>query len=298
MELSNTIKKRFVNDFNIPINIFEEKIFLERLEQFNLTFKSKNKYNFLTETIKKLGSEKDFFDESDRIIKTIQEYIKKSEKYKELQQNELTEYSKFIKDTKNKYKFNKNLYTEQNIGKYFISIDLKEANFNTFKNMNILNFKDYKEFIETFTNYDYFKESKQIRQIVFGHLLPKKQTIIQEYEICKIIEKIQLNKNGVIILNKDEVVFEVNKDFDLETIMNLKLSNFPLRIEKFKLIELRDKKDTLYFIKDYGNKKELKSVPKIYYIQAYKKMMNIKIEDNDLIFFYEGFPAKFIESVF
>jgi hypothetical protein len=69
-------------------------------------------------------------------------------------------------------------------GKYFISLDHVTANFNALKFYDpsiVLHCANWQELISKFTELEYFKRSKYFRQIVFGHLNPKKQAIISKF---------------------------------------------------------------------------------------------------------------------
>ena len=298
MELTNLTKKRFVSDFKLPIDILEEPYFSQKIEALDKPFDAKRKYQLLIDAIDELGSEHNFFSEGNKIIRNIQDSIKETSGYKKLEKNTLSEMSKFIMDTKMRIDFSKNLYIEPNLDKTFISIDLVKANFNAFKYMNIFDYTSYEELLEKFTDIPYFKESKQMRQVIFGQLLPKKQPIIEEFNICNLFSNLSLSNTDTILMNNDELIFEVSADFNEEDIINQINLPVPTRVEKFTLKGIKDKKDKLYFIKDFGDKKELKKVPKLYYVQAYKKMMNKNITEDDLVFFYEGNAVKFLESVF
>ena len=299
MELNNLTKKRFVSDFGLPIDVFQEPYFSYKIDALDDAFDTKRKLALLEKTINVYGSSEEFFKEGNRVIKALQDQITSTDEYKELQGNDLKELSDFNLSVKQKFNFTKNLYVEPNVEKTFVSIDLIKANFNAFKNFGIIKYNNYSEFVESVTPCFYFVESKQIRQVVFGQLMPKKQVIIEENAILKILDTLSIsNEDHIIIVNKDELIIEVGEDFNLESFKETIDSEFPLRIEKFKLLGLRDKKEKLYFIKDYGDDKELKAVPKVYYVQAYKKMMGIDIVDKDLTFFYEGNASRFLESTF
>ena len=304
MELTNLTKKRFVSDFKLPIDILEEPYFSQKIEALDEVFDTKRKLTLLFEAIDFFGSENNFLSEGNRLIRNIQDSIRSTDGYQKLEKNNLSEMSKFTVETMVKFDFTKNLYVEPHLGKTFVSIDLVKANFNAFKKMNVFNYDSYEDLIETFTDVQYFKECKSLRQIIFGQLLPKKEQIIEKNEIFTILSflntSIFKNKQpDTLLVNNDEIIFEIDSIFDFEQLKTIDFpSTFPLRIEKFTLKGIKDKKDKLYFIKDFGDKKELKKVPKLYYVQAYKKMMNKNITEDDLVFFYEGNAVKFLESVF
>lgn len=62
-------------------------------------------------------------------------------------------------------------------GAFFFSLDLKKVNYHVLKfyypNL-VLNTHTYEDFIGQFTEFDYIRKSKYIRQVIFGNLNPKK----------------------------------------------------------------------------------------------------------------------------
>jgi hypothetical protein len=340
-KLSNSIKKRFVKDTGLPINIYQEPYFLDSLITLNKDFDSINKFKQLIKLLEFQGLEsgtyeKFFFEEGSNIVEKVQKELISYDGYKKVNHdnNFFKDELIFIRDTKKEYKFNKNLYTQQNINKKFISIDLKQANFNTFCAFDIIDkekYKTYQDMIKNIsnTNFEYYIESKQIRQIIFGGLMPKKVRQISEYIILNLLKFIEKNENlknilifDNIIINNDEIVFELNENMNkikLDELLNLFLIdkkyqfkfndyNFPLNIETFILKDIIDKNDKVYFIKEYFKldnnnqplfiKQELKTVPGLFYLQFYKKMNDLVIGYNDLVFFYEGQIARFETDMF
>ena len=62
-------------------------------------------------------------------------------------------------------------------GACFFSLDLKKANYHVLKFYHpnlVLNTHTYEDFIGQFTEFDYIRKSKYIRQVIFGNLNPKK----------------------------------------------------------------------------------------------------------------------------
>lgn len=301
MEVSNSIKKRFVKDYGLSIDVYQEPYFTEQVNKLG----ADKDFERMKGLIRTLGSEDAFFLEADALIEKVQNHIKNTEAYKILQKKDMKIEGETIQAVKKKYKTTRNLYKEENLNKKFVSIDLSEANFNMFRMFNVIpkEIKKYKDFLSQFTDRRYFLDSKHIRQIIFGGLMPNKQTIQQEMVIATILDNLPkelISEN--IVFNKDELVLEFKDGYTAMDYFN-KVRNIYLdscfTVEIFTLEELRDKKENLYFVKRFNkNEFELKAVPKVYYNQAYKKVSGEEITQDDLMFFYEGYIAYFKESVF
>ena len=164
----------------------------------------------LKDTINLIGSRRSFnlrYEISDNIIKTI----KDTAAYKELGAADMDRFM-----VPNKGYPTKDVFKLENVGKCFLSIDFKKANFQALKHFFpgvVLNCNSYQDLIELFTNLDYFKNSKHLRQIIFGNLNPKRQARIQRFIIQQILdwaigEEICEEKD-VRMVSNDEVVFEL-----------------------------------------------------------------------------------------
>jgi hypothetical protein len=223
------------------------------------------------------------------------------------------------------------VYIEPNDEKFFLSIDLKHANFQGLKffSSELVNNCDcYEDFIETHIGkthplLEYFKMSKYTRQIIFGKLNMTRNISIQNYIIyliwniiCNIIE------NGASPLkiyskNSDELIFEIDGDWaDVkkfittfeERVKNLKvrynLNIFKLNLHKFALSNDRGT-ISVYEKKSVDNKTfilediyKIKQCPSIYFPQVYKILNNIPLDyEHDLTFYYNNQLARFLEPI-
>lgn len=299
------ILKRWSNDFNIPIKIYEEPYFSYFIELYDNHFGTKRKLNFLNDALAKFESAENFLAYNNKVTDNIVSYIVSKKEYSDFLNVDMDKFSVESSYPKN------DIYNKHNTGKYFVSIDLVKANFQTLNYINS-NLTDglvsYEDFIAKFTDLDYIKKSKYIRQIIFGKLNPKRQIKIARFLIEKIInyllEKELIDKEKIVMASSDEFIFEVeedkldkfiNMDENLRSIVKKDLY-LDIDIEIFKLNSISDK----YFVREFKNKEgyAFSCVPAMYYAQIFKKYNNIDIEDNDLVFVYENVLAKFLEPLF
>ena len=71
MEMTSSLKKRFVKDHKLPIAIFKEPYFSYYLDIYEDLFKSQTLYNEFVSVVLKFGGESGFFEESKRIQNEI-----------------------------------------------------------------------------------------------------------------------------------------------------------------------------------------------------------------------------------
>jgi len=307
MTLSHSIKKRFCKDYNLPIQIFQEPLFSYYMAELDEHFGTKEKIKMLMDIVNSVGEE-GFFAESNKVKDTIIESIQSNETYTELQQNKLEEYN-----VNNGIK-QQDIYNMKNDGKTFVSIDLKHANFNVFKMFDselVLGFDTYEDMVGSVINYDYFKKSKYLRQVIFGNLLPKKQQKLQKWVINKIITVLNtdvgIKKEDFVTSSSDEVVFVTspeNVESKVETVLkklieNPETSNFiPFcKVDAFTLKSIGGRK---FFVKEgcLDNSVDFKSIQSYFFMQVYKKYLDKPITDMDKKFYFDGMIATFDKGIF
>jgi len=308
MELSNSIKKRFIKDYKLPFQVTQEPMFSYYIKTLDPYFKTEHKLSLLKEVVETLGTEEDFFSESNKVKSQLIETIQAQEAYKGLQSNLLKEY-----DVHNGVS-SRDIYTMENINKTFISLDLKHANFNVFRDFDpslTLGFDTYSELVGSVSEFDYFKESKYLRQVIFGNMLPKKQQKLQKFVMSKLItmlhEDIGIAMDDFVSASADEVVFAVSKDnissfvemIERKMAANTVTEKYApwVRVEAFDLLAIGDKK---FFVKEncLDGSVDFKGIPSFLFMQVYKKYIGEDLEPLDKTFFHEGYMASFTDTVF
>lgn len=308
MTLSHSIKKRFCKDYNLPVQIFQEPLFSYYMGELDEHFGTKQKIQMLMGVVETLGGEEGFFAESNRVKDSIIKAVQATETYSALQKNTLDNYNigKGVKQ--------QDIYTMNNVGKTFISIDLKHANFNVFKMFDpelVLYFDTYEDLVGSITKFDYFKKSKYLRQVIFGNLLPKRQQKLQKWVISRIItvlhEHVGIPMEDFVTSSSDEVVFVIDpKDAEslvkkvetklAKTVMTFEYSTW-VKVDAFTLTSIGGRK---FFAKEscIGNNVDFKSIQSYFFMQVYKKYLNKPINEMDKKFFFDGMIATFDKGVF
>ena len=320
MIYNRELAKRFISDYNLPIPLIKEKYFFYHLNLYEEDYGSLSKYETLLCIIDTLydGDCNKFLDDyysiRDNIIKTVSE----SEAFKKFNTMDMSVYN--IKDKPNVSK--NDIYKQNNIGKFFLSVDLKKANFQTLKNIDkdiVLGADTYEDFIGKFTDLDYIKTSKYSRQVIFGKMNPQRHITAEKYFIVQIYKKIKdvFYDFECVSMSNDEIVFDMTSHFYY---LNDKLNcfatkgkieeiakslGFDVHVEFFHLMgynllfeESRSVRSTFY-VKDYfctDGKFKLIAAPLPYHSIMYKLYKGLPLEEFDYHFNYEGMDAKFCEE--
>ena len=320
--ITNKLRKRFCKDYNLPINIFDEPYFMYYINLYDKTFDCVSKYNQFVTLVDKLGGESAFFSYAENVVQKTVNMIKDTKSYKDFNESSMSKYSCDLQFPGG------DIYNESNIGKFLISIDLSKANFQALKYVHPAIVNNVDRYESLFTDYDpYFANSKQIRQVIFGNLNPKRQQAVQKHMMGILFNRlisygwVGAYKPKVLTLTSDELIFDVSHIFQGDgntsyssmchefskmdhDLFLAELYNFPFdcRIEKFKLI--KGYQTTIYmkdFLTNRGQstgEKKLKACPINDYAQAYKGfIVGKECEEYDYLAFFDGKIYKAIEPL-
>lgn len=291
--MSENLKKRFCKDMNIPIQIYSEPYFSERIELLDPYYNTKSKLKVFQQTLEKYSDENEYYKEYNNVKEKAISYLK--ENLVNFQAVDINNY-KLV----NQSFSSNNIYKETNIDKKFISIDMVEANFSCIKHFdkNIFpEINNYKDFIRKFTDEEHFINSKYIRQVIFGNQNPKRQVRYQKYLMDNLLTKLlsEANKENIVSFSNDEIIIEINDGVEKDILFNVineysRVENIRFTIEEFIL-----KKAYTGYKKVYRDGsvsfKGLNSMDIIYAIREHN---NEPIKENDKVFVYENKLAKFI----
>lgn len=291
MEINNSIKERFCKTQGIPIKIYNEPYFTEKIEILDPFYNTKDKYKSFLNLISKLDNNEDYYKIYNDIKNNAISYLE--EKLVKFKQEDFNKYN-----IKNQGFSSKDIYNETNVDKVFLSIDMIKANFTALKHYDkdiFPNMDNYEDFIKQFTDEKHFIESKYIRQVIFGNQSPKRQVKYEKYLMDKVLSDILevIDKKYIVSFSNDEIVIEyVASQFNqINSIVQKHIAQeVNLRLDKFKLEKLHTGYKKVH---DDGNV-EFKGFNSIDIIFAIRKHLGQKITENDKVFIYENKLAKFI----
>ena len=282
----------------IPINSIEHvDYYLKYLDKY---YNSIEQYEIFKNEISKITEKPEYIfkKEINEVQNKIIKYINSNEEFKIFRETKFD-----IPLTKKQ-----DIYTEPHKNRYFVSVDVRSANFRSLKHYcpSICKPSDeWSDFIRQFTNNEFILKSKQFREIVFGELGCKKILNIPTIFIDEIDRYIESDFKYSESLKKisfagDEIIYEVNENFNVRELQNFVESYKPsyFKVEMFKLIKFHS--NDIYVREFTNGKKDLKKVQKRFVMQAIKYYESLPIEELDRKFTdtESGMVATFDKSLF
>ena len=304
--ITDRLNERFCKDLNLPIKIFVNPIFKSRILLYDNYYDCVKKYSDFINLVEEMGGEQKYFEYYNKVKDTAINYLNENPNMKFFAE----------KEDMNQFKiknigFPKNdIYNQNNIGKMFISFDMRKGNFTALHHYdrNIVGGKDtYEDFIGMFTNCDHIKNSKYIRQVIFGNVNPRRQVTYEQYLMDTVLTDVIaiLGKDAVRFFSTDEIVVEVDKNAYEK---NKTLLNEMVNKHCCNGINIRETVFVLHnivgidgFIKENidiksGDKPyEIKCVDSINMPFLLRKLNGEKIKETDAVFMYNGVRAKLID---
>lgn len=321
---SRELANRFVNDYKLPISLTNEETFEHFLDVFEKTHKARTRYEKLVELIETTfnGSASDFlkvyYDARDRMITSIEE----SDTYKAFKECDMNVYS--FNNSKVKDVQKGDVFNEDNIGKTFISIDMSKANFQAMKWAGVLADATYNDFVSRFTDLDYIKDSKYIREVVFGKCCASRQITIERYIMFTSVFLV-LNDSlervfglKLVRFNNDELIYEdIQHKFNFELpeakplfesfkeVVTSTIDNVDLRIEGYTLQgyhykneRTKNYKPAFFVKKKNDGTREIVKIPQVYAPIAYQSLINKTTSATvDKCFQYEDMICAFLDDL-
>lgn len=304
---SISLKKRFCKDCNLPITVFDNPYFIERLYTIDPLCNCVEKFDLFCEELEQFSNEQDYFEYYNSVKDSIIDSIKEKPDY--IAFNNLTNLAVNTKYCR------KNLYTEDNDASTFISIDMKKANFSAMRHYSTAIFEDcdtWEQYVERFTKCNHIINSKYIRQVILGACNPGKQIKYEHYLMGRLLDYIVSEQPSVAdmvySLGEDEILLQVtdNHNISLNTLREI-IHNCPdgigklVKIEMFVLDKIVGTDGWLKTIYDFANngtnRVEFKCLNAEIYHQVVKHYYGEPIEDDDLVFYHNGQLAKFLQEV-
>jgi len=306
MEVSTRAKERFCKDRNIPIRIFQEPYFTDRLTLYDKFYGTLKKWDIFLSELSKYNCEQDYFEEYNRVKDAAILDIKNTEAYHKFNEEDMNKYAVTHKNLPNK-----NIFKSSNDGKCFISIDMRKANFSSLHHYNSDIFggvESWEEFIGRYTGNQHIINSKYIRQVILGNCNPKRHITYEKYLMdgaLTYLTEVFISMDRVVFFSNDEIVVDVS-DMDKNkqerivfAIRNgMKDMPVPLKTELFILHKIV-RTDGYYkeIIDENGNTEiEFKCLDNYALPFVLRKFLGEDVTENDKIFYHEGLLAKFIET--
>lgn len=311
MEITHSLRERFVKDYKIPIKIFREPYFGYQLALFDTYYDCVDKYSIFINSVNKYPNEEEYYCFYNTTKDIIMNYVKTNSAFLEFNNCDMSEWNKVLA-TISKYQFlSKDIYKKSFVGRRFLSIDMIKANFNVLKHYNpkiFNNVETYEDFIHMFTKDENIVNSKHIREVIFGQCNCGRHITYERYLMAKLVlsvlnDEIQDTKvtRSVVFFSNDEVIFDIT-DMSKEQIKKISdafknLTVVPLRFEQFTLKCIyKDNIDDISYIKEFDDGKiAIKKYQSFYLPIIIKYLRNEPVIEEDLIFEHNDILCKILE---
>ena len=315
MTSKERINQRFAKDFNLPINIFREDMFEYYHQLYKDDFWPEEEWIALNKEIQETynGNMDAWLQHYSEVRDKIIRDLEASDAYQEYNKMDMSVYA--VPQQFRNYP-DRNIYNDECAGKWYVSFDLRKANFQALKRCGVIKEDTYEDFVDKYDKSFYFKKSKYTRQVIFGKLNPKRQITVEHYlmsNLLNLVNESEFNemwyKNAKVIAYKsDEVVYEVNDPIDakiLESYEKVIKEKYDINvhvecfyIKKLPIVNANGNKVDAYVRQDAnGGKSVLKSVSTTFYPQVFKMWKGIELDERDLMFYVDDQLATFMESL-
>lgn len=301
MEMTEKLKERFVRDCKIPIRLYDEPYFTERLELLDKYYNTLEKWKAFCEEVEKFSNEEEYFNMYNTTKESAMYFIKNSQGFDNFNKLNMNQFA-----IKNKNLPSKDIFKPSNIGKQFISLDMKKANFSSLKAYDPTifdNAKTWEDFIRKFTDSEYIINSKYIREVIMGNCNPSRVITYEKHITDNILTKlveVGINIEDIVFFSNDEIIIGINSDpFVILDHIDEVLPNIevPIRVEWFKLSAVKKNNKIIGYIKNLSNDTyDFKCFNNQDLLLVMRQLQHEDIRSSDLVFENEGFLAKYIDT--
>ena len=185
---SNKIKERFCKECNLPITIFDEPYFTNRLDLLEPFYRSRTKWEIFTRSyeLSRFTSEQEYYEHYNAVKDEVINTIKSTDAYNRFNTKDFSVY-----EIKPKYKLpTTDIYKPINDGRRLISIDMREANFAALYHFDgsMFNYTPHwKPYFGKFTENYHLMNSKYLRQVILGNCNPKRHITYEKWLTFKLL---------------------------------------------------------------------------------------------------------------
>jgi hypothetical protein len=293
-------RRQIVKDFKLPIPVVDSPYWEYFCDLYDKHFNVELKLIMMDQAIELAERRgQSYKDEMHKVINEVVKFVTTNSAYLYFINKDMSAYNTVITHIPKR-----NIYHPDFDGKRFISFDLVKANFNVLRAVDdeIVNgCNTYENFIHsvTGTQLPYYLKSKQIRQVIFGHLNPKRQQTVQKHYIAHLAKMLNVDffpTEYFINASADELIVQPPRSVSYKQVDEAvqewsNINNIPVRITRFTLHQL---KPYPFYVRVMDDGWDLKNVPLTFHAQTFKHITGQSVVDNDLIFYHEKQIARFL----
>lgn len=311
MNLSKKLKERFCMDCKLPIKLYDEPYFMDRIQLMDPWYDTIRKFDIFQKSVLDVfANEQEYFEEYNRVKDAAINYIKGTSAYEQFNSEDMNIYSvpAAFRNLKSK-----EIFKPSNVSKMFLSIDMKKANFSALRNYSVGIFggaRTWEDFLRKFTDVEHIIQSKYIRQVILGNCNPKRHITYEKHIMACLLSTIlkaygadpDMLIESIEFFSNDEIVFDVER-LDLELLKKtiddiVSTKSIPFHVELFTLHNIEG--TSAYFKKFVGENDseipvEFKCLDNYTLPFVLRRFSGQEITENDKVFLFEGRLAKFID---
>jgi len=306
MEVSISAKERFCKDCNVPLRLFHEPYFTDRLKLYDRFYGTLSRWELFLTELEKYPCEQDYFEEYNRIKDMAISDIKKTAAYQRFNEEDMNQYRVTHPNLPNK-----DIFKASNDGKYFISIDMKKANFSSLRHYDSSIFKDadtWEAFIGRYTDNRHIINSKYIRQVILGNCNPKRHITYEKYLMDQVLTQLLQNDiapERIVFFSNDEIVLELSgmdkaERYSFASRISALMESMPvpLKAEHFFLHRIMGTDGYCKeILRETAEKKlEFKCLDNYILPFVMRHFLGEPVTDSDRVFWHEGLLAQYIET--
>lgn len=304
---SIALKKRFCKDYSLPITVYDNPYFYQRLQTINEIKPCLEQFERFCDELVSYNNEQEYFEYYNSVKDKVITGIKENPEYNCFNHTALESIYCCPK---------RNLYIEENDGKIFVSLDMKKANFSALHHWSPAIFNNcntWEEFLSQYTDSEHILHSKYIRQVIMGACNPKHQIKYEHFLMNKLAKTLKGHCAifDVYSLGEDEIILELpEQKIGAKEIKSLRsylsdiLSQSDIknivRITIFKLEKINGTDGWVKFIYDdnmFEVDVEFKCLNAEIYHQVIKHFLFETITDDDLVFYHNGNLARLLNPI-
>lgn len=293
------LKQRFCKDCNLPISVYDNPYFYQRVCALHPYFGCMDKFDDFCDELKRFENAQQYFGYYNQIKEAMINDIKTSDGYADFNERIFAIQANHP---------SRHVYVEENDGALILYVDMKKANFSALSHFNSGIFggaKTWEDFVQHYTDLEHIKKSKYIRQVILGACNPKRQIQYETYLMNTLLNHVlaEFPQLSVFSIASDEIIFRVDGvKFSMKKFRDV-VAECPggignlVRVGTYQLSKI---KGTGGWLKEHNDEKgtvEFKCLPSDIYHQVVKYYTGDPITDSDLVILHDGRLAKYMEAI-
>lgn len=298
--MNHVMNKQLVKDYKFPVPVVDEPYFSHFAALLEGFYSVEQARQNLAAMSDRAGGFEAALGNTRKLIATVVDHVLDKSAYREFQGMNMDKF----RDSRLPEK--QVLYHRNNVDQRFIALDMKKANFQALRSVDaelVDGCDSWEAFLGQFTNEPYYLSCKQVRQVIFGQLNPKRQQTVMKHRMATVFKGLineGVSDSAIFSSSPDEIVigYTPQNETRVRAFLSTEGEGAGLHIDSFKLEQAHPEKP--FFLKrhiDHG-KLELKNVPKFYVPEVIRHLKGEPSQAMDRYFMHEGRLCQYAEPLY